>query len=126
MIELTVEKVIQLHKKMVSATGGEPNIRDIGLLESSVLSPYACFGEVEAYPTIKEKGARLGYSLTLNHAFFDGNKRIGVYAMMVFLIANGIKINPTNAQVEEIALSVASGGKGYDEILDWIDQVESK
>ena len=46
--------------------------------------------------------------------------------MMVFLIANGIKINPTNSQVEEIALSVASGKSGYDEILDWIEKVEIK
>ena len=124
MIKLTVEKIIQLHEKMTFATGGEPNIRDLGLLESSAQAPYACFGEVEAYPTIEQKGARLGYSLVSNHAFFDGNKRIGVYAMMVFLIVNGVKINPTNAQVEEIALAVASGKKGYDEILSWIEQVK--
>ena len=60
MIKLSVEKIMELHAKMTSATGGEPNIRDRGLLESATLSPYACFMGVEAYPTIKEKGARLG------------------------------------------------------------------
>lgn len=126
MIKLTIEKIVELHHKMALATGGEPNIRDMGLLESSVHSPYACFGDMEAYPTIKEKGARLGYSLISNHAFFDGNKRIGVYAMMVFLTVNGVKLNPSNAQVEEIALSVASGESDYGSLLAWVETCEVK
>ena len=43
------------------------------------------------YPTIQQKAARLCYGLVKNHPFIDGNKRIGVHAMLVFLALNRIE-----------------------------------
>ena len=74
----------------------------------------------EAYPTIEEKAARLMYSLTNNHAFVDGNKRIGVFTMLMTLQLNNVKINYTQAELISLGLSVAEGKTGYIEILDWI------
>lgn len=53
-------------------------VRDQGLLESAVWSVDAAFGEVERYPSIEEKAARLAYALISNHAFVDGSKRVGI------------------------------------------------
>lgn len=93
---------------MISQTGGSDGLRDIGLLESAVQSIYASFNGKELYPSKQEKGAKLGYTLISNHAFVDGNKRIGMYAMLTFLEVNGIRLNCTNAEVAKVGLGVAS------------------
>ena len=126
MIKLSVDKIMELHAKMTSATGGDPNIRDRGLLESAVELPFATFGGEELYPSVKQKGARLGYSLIANHAFMDGNKRIGIYSVLVFLAVNGINILASNAEVAQIALDLASGQAHYDDLLAWIENHEKK
>ncbi len=73
-----------------------------------------------AYPTIEEKAARLMYSITNNHAFVDGNKRIGVFTMLMTLELNDIKINYTQAELISLALSVTEGKIEYPQILAWI------
>lgn len=81
---------------------------------------FQTFGGKELYPTKEEKGAWLGYALISNHAFVDGNKRIGMYVMLTFLEVNGIHMDCTNADVIEAGLGVASGKMNYDELLSWI------
>lgn len=120
MIKFSQEKVLLLHKLITEETGGDPNIRDFALLESALESAFQTFGGNELYPSKEEKGARLGYALISNHAFVDGNKRIGMYVMMTFLEVNGIKINPTVDDVARVGLAVASGEMKYDDLLEWI------
>ena len=72
------------------------------------------------YPTKEEKGARLGYTLISNHAFVDGNKRIGMYVMLTFLEVNGIRMDCTNEDVIFAGLSVASGSMNYEQLLTWV------
>ena len=120
MIKLTKEKVMLLHTLISSETGGDPGIRDISLLESALESAYATFDGVELYPTLQEKGARIGYSLISNHAFIDGNKRIGIFVMLIFLEVNGIKLRPANDEVARVGLAVAAGEMKYQDLLDWI------
>ena len=55
-----------------------------------------------------------------NHAFVDGNKRIGMHVMLTFLLVNGIRLYCTNEDVVEAGLGVASGAMGYEELLQWI------
>ena len=120
MILLTVEEVVALHDKLVDRTGGSHGLRDQSLLESSVYSAMSAFGDSEAYPTVEEKAARLMFSLTNNHAFVDGNKRIAVFTMLMTLQLNNVRINYTQAELISLGLSVADGKTEYVEILDWI------
>lgn len=124
MIKFSQEKVLLLHKLITEETGGDPNIRDTALLNSALESAFATFGGKELYPTKEEKGARIGYSLISNHAFVDGNKRIGIYVLLTFLETNGIKIRPTNEDVARVGLAVASGEMKYEELLNWIIENE--
>lgn len=96
MIKFSKEKILLLHQVMAQATGGEVGVRDEALLESAIETIYSTFDGVELYPTKEEKAAKLGYSLISNHAFVDGNKRIGMYIMISFLELNGIRIEATN------------------------------
>ena len=120
MIRLSQEKVLFLHKLITEETGGDPNIRDLALLDSALESAFQTFDGQELYPTKEEKGARIGYSLISNHAFVDGNKRIGMYVLLTFLEVNGIRIYPTEDEVVRVGLAVASGKMKYEELLAWI------
>ncbi len=122
MIKFDKEKVLLLHQLIAEETGGSVGLRDAGLLESALENAYTTFEGKELYKTKEEKAARLGYSLISNHAFLDGNKRIGVYVMLTFLEAGGIKIDCTNKDVVNLGLSVASGDMKYEEILEWINK----
>ena len=95
MIKFSKEKVLLLHKLITEETGGDPNIRDSRLLDSALESAFQTFDGKELQPTKEEKGARIGYALISNHAFVDGNKRIGMYVLLTFLETNGVKISPT-------------------------------
>ena len=120
MIKFSQEKVLLLHKLITEETGGDPNVRDIALLNSALESAFQTFDGQELYPTKEEKGARIGYALISNHAFVDGNKRIGMYVMLSFLQVNGIHIHPTNEEVARVGLAVASGTMSCEELLAWI------
>lgn len=120
MIRFSKEKVLLLHQVMAEATGGDAGIRDEALLESAIENIYATFDGVELYPTKEEKAARLCFSLISNHAFVDGNKRIGIYIMLSFLELNGVKVEATNEEVLALGLSVADGSYDYNNILSWI------
>ena len=120
MIKFSKEKVLLLHKYIAEETGGSVGLRDEALLDSALESAFSGFGDTEFYPSKEEKGARLGYCLISNHAFLDGNKRIGMYVMLTFLEVNGIRLNVTDDEIIRAGLSVADGTMGYDELLGWI------
>ena len=119
MIKFSKDKVMLLHKLIAEETGGSIGVRDEGLLESALESAFSGFGGQEFYPTKEEKGARLGFTLISNHAFVDGNKRIGVYIMLTFLEVNGIRLECTDEELVHVGLSVADGSMGYEELLAW-------
>ena len=125
MTKFSKEKVLLLHQIMAEATGGSHGIRDEALLDSALESAFSGYGDKEFYPTKEEKGARIGYSLISNHAFVDGNKRIGMYVMMSFLEMNGIRILCSDADIVKAGLSVASGEWEYEDLLNWVNEHKS-
>lgn len=120
MIRFFDDKVKLLYKLMIEETGGSFGIRDENLLNSALNGIFQTFDGKDLYPTKEEKGAMLGYALISNHAFVDGNKRIGVYVMLTFLEVNGIRIKCTDSELTELGLGVAAGKIKYEELLDWI------
>lgn len=122
MIVMTSNKILQLHKFLMQETGGLDGLRDAALLESAVQSPLATFDGQELYPRIKEKAAKPGYTLVKNHAFIDGNKRIGVYCMLIFLDVNGVEMIYSDDDLIALGLGLADGSFNYENVLDWIEQ----
>ena len=121
MILLTKEEIIRIHEKLIDKTGGAHGLRDENLLESAIYSSEAGFEDVEKYPSAEEKAARLCYSLTNNHAFVDGNKRIGVMVMLMTLKLNDISLSYTQKELVSLGLSVARSESTYEDILSWIN-----
>ena len=117
MTKLTIDNILTLYKIMVDNTGGTIGIRDTSLLESALNAPFQTFGDEELYPSIIEKASRLCYGLIKNHPFIDGNKRIGVYAMLVFLELNNLNLNFSDEEIINIALKTADSTYSYEDIL---------
>ena len=92
MIWLTSDDVIQLHTQIIETTGGMDGIRDLGMLESALSVPLQTFDDVELYDSLVKKISRLGYGLASNHAFVDGNKRIGALVVQLLLKWNGYEL----------------------------------
>ncbi len=122
MIKFSKEKILLLHQLIAEETGGSIGVRDEALLESALESAFAGFGDREFYPTKEEKAAKIGFSLVSNHAFVDGNKRIGMYIMLTFLEVNGIYLDCTNEDVVMVGLALAEGKYKYEELLNWIKE----
>lgn len=117
---LTVGEVRELHRQVITRTGGSAGVRDQGALESAVAQPCMTFSEEDLYPTLVEKAAALGFSLIQNHPFVDGNKRVGHDAMETFLILNDYQIHATVDEQEEIILQVAAGKIKREGFADWL------
>ena len=117
---LTLGEVVDLHRRVLAQSGGASGIRDLGLLESALAQPAATFGDADLQATVIEKAAALGFALVANHAFLDGNKRVGHAAMEVFLVLNGFEISASVDEQERLILDVASGLADRNALARWL------
>ncbi len=121
MKKLSKDSILKMHTQLIIATGGEDGVRDESLLLSALEAPFHTFDGEYLYPTIKEKASRLGYGIIKNHPFVDGNKRIGVLVMLVFLEVNNIYLTYRDEELVELAINIAAGNIGNEDTLNWIN-----
>ena len=119
---LKKRQILLLHSVLIAESGGSDGVRDEGLLDSAVNTPFQTFSGQDLYPTVLEKAVRLGFGLIRNHPFIDGNKRIGTHAMLVFLNLNSITLSYEDDELISTILSVSSGEMDADGLLKWIQQ----
>ena len=117
---LSKKQIISLHEVLIESFGGSHGIRDEGLLDAAINAPFQTFNNQSLYPTIQSKAAQLCFGLVNNHAFVDGNKRIGAHVMLIFLELNGINLEYSQRDLYEIILDVAAGKAQAENLLKWI------
>ena len=117
---LTVEEVVRLHEMVIVRSGGLRGVKNLGLVESAVALPKQTFGGIDLYPTVVEKAAALGYSLTCNHGFEDGNKRTGHAAMEAFLVMNRHELQCGVDEQERAFLDLAAGAFTREQFAEWV------
>lgn len=103
-----------------TAAGGEPKVRDYGLLESAAARPRATAFGADAYPDLDTKAAALLHSLARNHALIDGNKRLALAAVLAFYGISGRRLTVTNDAAYDLVIEVATGH------LDSVDDIAAK
>ena len=118
---LSLGEIVDLHQALLAQTGGATGIRDLGMRESALAQPRATFGGTDLHPTLVQKAAALGFSLTLNHPFVDGNKRVAHAAMEVFLLLNGLDLNATIDEQERVMLDLADGRITREQLIFWLE-----
>ncbi len=122
MITLTPNETVRLHTLLTEQADTADGIRDEGLLESAVFSQNAAFGDTDCYPTVIEKASRLFYALVKNHAFTDGNKRVGLLAYLTTLALNGYILTATDDDLIAITLALAEGFARYEDVVMFTKQ----
>jgi death-on-curing protein len=120
---LSLKTVLAIHERSLEEYGGNPGVRNKGLLESAVAQLRARFGGEELYPSLAEKAAALALSVVKKHPFFDGNKRTGYGAMLMFLSRNGHTIDAPLDEHEAAFFSLAAGTMSREEFVAWLEGV---
>jgi death-on-curing protein len=116
-IYLTLPELLYVAQRTL---GGEPQVRDVGLLESALARPQATAFGRDAYPDLDARAAALLHSLTRNHALVDGNKRLGLAAIIAFYGVNGRRLTLTNDEAYDLVMAVAEG------TLDSVEQIAAR
>jgi death-on-curing protein len=119
---LTLDEVLEAHKRILQQSGGEPGVLNLGALEAALAQPRMTFDGQDLYSTLVEKAAALGFSLIQNHPFVDGNKRTAHAAMETLLVLNGHQIVATVEEQEDIILKVAAGKSRREVFTEWLCQ----
>lgn len=122
MIWISAEDVILIHSRVIEGSGGLDGLRDRDGLEAAVAAPMQTFDGKELYPTDLEKIARLGFGLASNHAFVDGNKRIGAMMTQLLLKWNGYDLTLRSGELADMFIAIAAGTAKEKDLLDWISK----
>lgn len=114
------EDVILIHSRVIAASGGMDGLRDRAGLEAALAAPFQSFGGQELFQTDVEKIARLVYGLASNHAFLDGNKRIGAMMTQLLLRWNGYHLALQPGELSDMFIALAAGTADEQALLSWI------
>ena len=118
MIRLLLKDILTFREQLDKATG----VRDVGLIESAVNAPFQTFGGKFLYPDVDERAARLFFGLVKNHGFIDGNKRVALHALTVYLKIYGVKLNCSQAERVSVTMNVAASQMSREGFLIWLRQ----
>lgn len=119
---LTVDDLLLIHMQIIDASGGSQGVRDTGRLEAAVATQTQETFDTVMYVSLYDKAAALCRGIIGDHPFIDGNKRTGIMTALIFLEQNGIKTMPTDQELEDFAVSVATDHLSVQQIADWLRQ----
>ena len=119
---LSLGEVLEIHRDQVARYGGQPGVRDVGLLQSALAMPCARFGGRYLHSDLFQMAAAYLYHIVQNHPFVDGNKRVGAVAAWVFLALNGVEITADEDAFERMVRAVAEGNAGKAVVADFFRQ----
>ena len=118
---LTVDQVLEIHRRGIELHGGSIELRDRGLLESAVAMPAARFGGQYLHPGLAAMAAAYLFHLCKNHPFVDGNKRVSITCAEVFVEINGSRLVATDKQLEKLTLGVADSSISKDAATEFFE-----
>ena len=122
MLWISAEEVILIHNRVIQGSSGLDGLRDSAGLEAAIAAPMQTFDGQELYPSDIEKIARLGFGLASNHAFVDGNKRIGAMMTQLLLKWNGYDLALRSGELAEMFIAIANGAAKEKDLLDWLTE----
>lgn len=108
-----------MHAELIAEHGGRVGIRDEGLLSSALARPRdkRVYG---ASATFFDLAAAYGVGIVKNHPFIDGNKRVALMVMYVFLEINGYCLAASELDAADITLRLAAGDVEEKELSRWL------
>lgn len=123
---LSYDDVVAIHQDQTARYGGSPGIRDLGLLQSALAQPRVTFEGQFLHANLFEMASAYLFHLVKNHPFMDANKRTGAVAALVFLELNGVEIESSEAEFEELVLEAAQGRREKPSISQFFKEHANK
>lgn len=123
---LDIEDVLRIHTRQIKRFGGDPGIRDRGLLESALAMPRASFGGQYVHEDVLAMAGAYLFHLAKNHAFIDGNKRVALGSMLYFLHLNAVPYEFPDDALQACVLAVAAGDMTKDQATAFIREHVAK
>ena len=112
----TLDEVIAVHARLIHKFGGSPGLRDRGALEAALARPQTGY-----YQDLIQEAAALWESLSQNHPFLDGNKRVAVTVMAAFLKVNGYKLEFDDLEAYAFLINLYESGRmRFQELESWL------
>lgn len=115
---IDLDVVLAIHDEQLAEHGGQPGVRDRGLLESALARPRNQFSYGEA--SIARLAASYAFGISRNHPFLDGNKRTSLVVAELFLALNGAELTASDAECITTFLRLAAGDLTEGQLADWI------
>ena len=113
---LTIIEVLAIHHDQIERYGGAHGVCDFGLLEAALYRPQTAY-----YKDVIEEAAALWESLSMNHPFVDGNKRVAAAGMITFLAINGCVIKPDALTLYRFIIENLEGRSfSHDRLAAWL------
>lgn len=116
---ISEEAILELHLELLEAFGGPPGLNQ-RLVESVAAYPLQKLAYQDPPPTIQELGAYYAYAAATTHAFTDGNKRVALALLDVFLIQNDYELTSSDEENIEVIRSLADGSISEEDIVHWV------
>ena len=125
---LTPVELLAIHELLLTEFGGMRGITEAGFgrLESAAATPRASMFGADIYDGVSAKAAALCQALVRAHPFSDGNKRVALVALDVFLAHNGYVLSADNQDAYETIMALARGEMAQDKLATWVVQHSSK
>ena len=117
---LELEDVLLIHRDQIARYGGDPAVRDLGLLQSAIAQPRVSFEGRYLHRDLIEMAAAYLYHVVGNHPFVDGNKQTGSVAAIVFHDLNGVELRVGNDRFADFVFSVAKGDMDKAEVARFL------
>lgn len=111
--------VIAIQEELIAEQGGVPGIRDSELLSASLTRPKHLFANSNTV-TLFDLAALYAYGLAKNYAFIDGNKRIALVVIDIFLRLNGYQLVASEAEAVIKINNLVEGLDEQDSIAAWV------
>ena len=120
------ELVIAIHNRQLAEHGGQPGLRDEGLLLSALARPQQrwCYGNPP--PNLCVLAASYAFGLAKNHPFLDGNKRTAFVVYRLFLKWNGVEMHADKVDRYLQMLALAAGDHDEESFADWLRGVTTQ
>src|SRR5882757_3503406 len=104
---LSLDEVLEIHAQQIQRYGGCSGLRDAAGLESAIATPQATFGGEFLHTSIPAMAAAYLFHLCQNHAFIDGNKRVGANSAITFLLMNDWEPKFEQDELADLVIALA-------------------
>ncbi len=111
-----IAEALAVHARLIAKFGGSLGIRDRGALEAALARPQSGY-----YDDLIQEAAALWESLSQNHPFLDGNKRVAITVTAAFLRVNGFRLDFTDLEAYEFLIGLYETGRmRFFELETWL------